>query len=108
MTYEELVSEYRLDDLCPEVDNELNGMFVDMLGDDFEMGIFPEQDPDDESKFFVTVEISCEGVELSTEQQGTVRHSVEEHLFRMLAGDAESVRSHFNGVQIYLNDNLLG
>ncbi len=108
MTYEEILAEYKLDDLCPEVDNELNGTFIDMLGEEFEIGIFPEQDPDDEGKFLVTVEISCDGAELSTSHQNDIRALVEEHLFKMLSGDADVVRPLFSGVQIYLNDDLLG
>ena len=45
MKYDDLIEKYRIDDICPEIDNELNGMFVDILGDEFELGIFSEQSP---------------------------------------------------------------
>ena len=54
MSYEQIVEKYRIDDICPEIDNELNGMFVDMLGDEFELGIFSEQSPKNDSSFVVS------------------------------------------------------
>jgi len=33
MSYDQIIEKYRIDDICPEIDNELNGMFVDILGD---------------------------------------------------------------------------
>ena len=54
MSYEQIVEKYRIDDICPEIDNELNGMFVDMLGDEIELGIFSEQSPKNDSSFVVS------------------------------------------------------
>lgn len=108
MSYEDVVSEYRIDDICPEIDNELNGMFVDILGDDFEIGIFPEGDAENEDLFLVTVEIVCEGATLKKDQAQKIKSAVEERLFHMLGDDADTVRESFGGVQIILNEDIVG
>ena len=107
MSYEDLVSKYRIDDICPEIDNELHGMFIDLIGDEFELGIFPEGDPSNEDNFLVTVEIVCEGVELDQEQAKEVKEAVEQRLAHNLGSDAKTVLKNFSGVQIYMNDELL-
>jgi len=47
---------------CPEIDNQLQGDFIDILGNnEFELGIFPEEDPNNDSNFIIT----CEFMEAS-------------------------------------------
>ena len=106
MSYDDIVSEYDLDNVCPEIDNELNGWFVDLIGDDFELGIFPEPSPDDENAVVVTAEIMAEGVELSSEQVTAIRKAVEERLAHNLGDQWEALKPNFGGVQVFCNDEL--
>lgn len=107
MSYEEITSKYRIDDICPEIDNELNGMFIDLLGDEFEMGIFPEPNPDNDDKFLVTVEITAEDATLDSEEAKQIKTAVEERLAYNLGDDWSAVQKHFDGVQIYFNEELV-
>jgi len=107
MSYEKIVSKYRIDDICPEIDNELHGMFVDLLGDDFELGIFSEESPVDSNLFVITVEITAEDASLDSDQATQIKSSVEERLSHNLGSDWKSVQKNFGGVQIYFNDELL-
>lgn len=106
MSYEEVIEEYRIEDICPEIDNELNGMFVDILGDDFELGIFPEQSAQDEDKFVITVEITCENSALDAKKIKQIKSSVEERLSHNLGEDWDVVQKKFDGVQIIFNEEL--
>lgn len=107
MNYEEIVETYRIEDICPEIDNELNGMFIDLLGDDFSMGIFPEPNPDDEEKFLVTVEISAENCALDDGAIEKIKTSVAERLAHNIGKDWKKIEGSFGGVQIFLNDEGL-
>jgi hypothetical protein len=104
MSFDEIISKYGIEDICPEIDNELNGFFTDLIGDDFEMGIFPEGSADDESKFLVTVEITKKKAKLNSDQVAQIKENVTERLFHMLGNDAGKVKKYFEGVQIFLND----
>jgi hypothetical protein len=107
MNYEELIEKYRIDDICPEIDNELNGMFVDTLGEDFELGIFTEPSPNNEDSFVVTVEINSEEAILSTEDVKNIKSSVEGRLSHNLGKDWDTVQKKFDGVQIILNEDII-
>ncbi len=107
MSYEEIVEKYLIDNICPEIDNELNGMFVDILGDDFELGIFSEQSPNNEDFFVVTVEISCDDATLSSEEIMQIQSSVEERLAHNLGKDWKAVQKKFDGVQVIFNEDLV-
>ena len=107
MSFEDLVATYRIDDICPEIDNELRGMFEDIFGEEFDLGIFPEDNPVDEEKFLVTVEIMCDGVTLDENSVRGIKSAVEEKLFYMLGDDADVVRNSFGGIQIILNEGLI-
>ena len=107
MNYEELIEKYRIDDICPEIDNELNGMFVDILGEDFELGIFTEQSPNNDDSFVVTVEINSEEAILNAEDIKNIKSSVEGRLGHNLGQDWETVQKKFDGVQIILNEELM-
>ena len=107
MGYEDITSQYRIDDICPEIDNELNGMFIDLLGDDFEIGIFTEGSTANEDSFVVSVEIMAEGASIDLSQAQQIKSSVEERLAHNLGADWQLVQQHFDGVQIYFNDDLL-
>lgn len=107
MSYEDLANKYRLDDICPEIDNELHDMFTDLLGDDYELGIFPEESSDKKDGFLVTVEIVADGVSLDANQAKSIKTSVEERLAYNIGKDWKVVQKHFVGVQIYLNEELL-
>ena len=62
MSFDDIAAEFNLDDLCPEIDNQLQGDFIDILGNnEFELGIFPEEDPNNDSNFIIT----CEFMEAS-------------------------------------------
>lgn len=106
MSYEDITSKYRIDDICPEIDNELNGMFVDLIGDDFELGIFSEPSPENDDSFMVTVEIVCEDASLDSDQIDQIKSAVEERLAHNLGNDWKTVQEHFDGVQIYFNEEL--
>ena len=107
MTYDELMEEYSIADICPEIDNDLNGFFIDICGENFEMGIFPEPDSDNENNFVVTVEINSEEADLSKEDTSSIKKMVEQELWKNLHNDAETVKKYFAGVQIFLNDDLV-
>ena len=106
MSYEEVVEKFRLDDICPEIDNELHGMFVDLIGEDFELGIFPEPSPNDEDFFVVTIELSCEEASIEPDDLKKIRASVEERLSYNLGEDWEEAQKHFHGIQIYFNGEI--
>ncbi len=107
MNSEEMLEKFRIGDICPEIDNELNGMFVDIFGDDFELGIFTEQSPNNDDAFVVTVEISCECSTLNSEEVNQIKSSVEERLSHNLGKDWKTVEKKFDGVQVIFNDDLL-
>jgi hypothetical protein len=107
MSYEKIVSKYRIDDICPEIDNELNGMFIDILGDDFELGIFSEQSPKNNDAFVVTVEISCEDKILNLDEIKQIKLSIEDRLANNLGKDWEIVQKKFNGVQLIFNEDIV-
>ncbi len=107
MNYEELIEKFRIDDICPEIDNELNGMFVDILGENFELGIFTEQSPNNDDAFVVTVEIFCENSTVNSDEIKQIKLSVEERLAHNLGKDWEAVQKKFNGVQVIFNGDLV-
>ena len=106
MSDDDIVSEYDLNNICPEIDNELNGWLVDLIGDDFELGIFPEPSPDDENAVVVTAEIMAEDAELNSEQVAAIRKAVEERLAHNLGDQWEALKPNFGGVQVFFNDEL--
>ncbi len=107
MSYEDLIEKFRIDDICPEIDNELNGMFIDILGEEFELGIFTEQSPNNDDSFVLTVEISCEDVNLDSDQIKQIKSSVEERLAHNLGKDWKTVQKKFDGVQVIFNEDLM-
>jgi hypothetical protein len=107
MNYEELIKKFRIDDICPEIDNELNGMFVDILGDEFELGIFSEQSPKNDDSFVVTVEVSCEDATLNSDEIKQIQSSVEERLAHNLGKDWKVVQKKFDGIQLIFNEDLV-
>ena len=107
MSYEQIIEKYGIDDICPEIDNELNGMFVDILGDEFDLGIFSEQSPNDDDSFVVTVEINCDSATLNSDEIKQIQSSVEERLSHNLGKDWEVVRQKFGGVQVIFNEDLV-
>ena len=107
MSYEKIIEKYRIDDICPEIDNELNGMFVDILGDEFELGIFSEQSPKNDDSFVVTVEISCDSATLNADEIKKIQASVEERLSHNLGKDWKVVQKKFDGVQVIFNEDLV-
>lgn len=107
MSYEEVIETYRIEDICPEIENELNGMFVDILGDDFEIGIFPEQSTKTDDAFVVTVEIACEDATLDSTGIQLIKSSVEERLSHNVGDDWKVAQKKFDGVQIFFNDELI-
>lgn len=107
MSYEQIIEQYRIDDICPEIDNELNGMFVDILGDEFELGIFSEQSPKNDDSFVVTVEIGCDSATLNSEEIKQIQTSVEERLALNLGKDWKVVQKKFDGVQVIFNEDLV-
>jgi hypothetical protein len=107
MNYEELIEKFRIDDICPEIDNELNGFFVDLFGEDVELGIFTEESSKKENSFVVTVEISCDDATLNPEEVKQIQLSVEERLSHNLGKDWITVQKHFDGVQVIFNEDLV-
>ena len=107
MSYDQIIEKYRIDDICPEIDNELNGMFVDILGEDFELGIFTEQSPNNDDAFVVTVEITCEDATLNSDEIKQIKSSVEERLSHNLGEDWKVVQKKFDVVQVIFNEDLL-
>ncbi len=106
MNYKELIEKYRIDDICAEIDNELNGMFVDILGDNFELGIFTEQSPKNDDAYVVTVEISCEEATLNSDEIKQIKSSVEERLAHNFGKDWKTVQKKFDGVQLIFNEDV--
>jgi hypothetical protein len=107
MNYEELINTFLINDICSEIDNELNGMFVDLFGDDFELGIFTETSPNNDESFVVTVEISCQDTSLTSDKIKEIKSSVEERLSHNLGKDWKIVQKKFDGVQVILNEDLM-
>jgi len=107
MSYDQIIEKYRIDDICPEIDNELNGMFIDILGEDFELGIFTEQSPNNDDAFVVTVEITCEDMTLKDEEIKKIKLSVEERLVHNLGKDWKTVQKKFDGIQLIFNEDLV-
>ena len=107
MSYDQIIEKYRIDDICPEIDNELNGMFVDILGDEFELGIFSEQSPKNDDSFVVTVEINCDSATLNSDEIKQIQTSVEERLAHNLGKDWKTVQKKFDGIQVIFNEDLV-
>jgi hypothetical protein len=107
MSYEQIIEEYRIDDICPEIDNELNGMFIDILGDEFDLGIFSECSPKNDDSFVVTVEINCDSATLNSDEIKQIQISVEERLSHNLGNDWKVVQNKFDGVQVIFNEDLV-
>ena len=107
MSYDDIIATHDIDNLCPEIDNELNGFFIDLIGDSFEMGIFPEPDPNNEDGFVVSVEITDEALTISGEQAKQIRDAVQERLQYNLGDAWSAVEASFGGVQIFCNDQML-
>ncbi len=107
MSYEQIIEKYRIDDICPEIDSELNGMFVDILGDDFELGIFSEQSPNNDDSFVVTVEINCDSATLNSDEIKKIQSSVEERLSHNIGKDWKVVQKKFDGVQVIFNEDIV-
>ena len=107
MNYEELIEKFRIDDICPDIDNELCGMFIDIFGEDFESGIFTEQSLNNKDSFVVTVEISCEDAVLNSDEIKQIKSSVEERLAQNLGRDWKIVQKKFDGVQVIFNEDLV-
>ena len=107
MNSKEIIEKFRIDDICPEIDNELNGMFVDILGNYFELGIFTEQNPNNEEAFVVTVEISCEDASLNLDEIKEIKSSVEERLAHNLGKDWKIVQKKFDGIQLIFNEEVV-
>lgn len=107
MSYEQIIEKYRIDDICPEIDNELNGMFVDILGDEFDLGIFSEQSPNNDDSFVVTVEINCDSATLNSDEIKQIQTSVEERLAHNLGKDWKTVQKKFDGIQVIFNEDLV-
>ncbi|MFM1955873.1 MAG: hypothetical protein RIR20_693 [Pseudomonadota bacterium] len=107
MNYEELIEKYKIDDICPEINNELNGMFVDILRDDFELGIFSEPSPKNDDSFVITVEIVCDSATLDAKDVKQIITSVEEKLSHNLGKDWKSIQKKFDGVQVIFNEDIV-
>ena len=107
MSYEEIIEQYRIDDICPEIDNELNGFFVDILKQNFDLGIFPEQSLKNEKNFIITVEINCDNVALDKKKIQQIKDAVEERLIHNLGEDWEKIQKNFDGIQLILNEDIL-
>jgi len=107
MNYEKMIEKFKIDDICPEIDNELNEMFIDILGEDFELGIFPEQSSKNDDAFVVTVEITCEDATLNAEEIKQIKSSVEERLSHNLGKNWKIVQAKFDGIQIIFNEDLV-
>ena len=107
MKYEELIEKFHIDDICAEIDNELHGMFVDILGDEFDLGIFSEQSPKTDDSFVVTVDISCDSATLNSDEIKLIQTSVEERLSHNLGKDWKVVQKKFDGIQVILNEDLV-
>lgn len=107
MSYDQIIEKYHIDDICPEIDNELNGMFIDILGEDFELGIFTEQSPKNDDAFVVTVEITCDSATLNADENKQIQTSVEERLSYNLGKDWKVVQKKFDGVQVIFNGDLV-
>ena len=107
MNTEDLIDKYRINDISAEIDNELNGMFVEILGDDFELGIFTEYNPNNDDTFILTVEITCKNATLSSEKVKQIKSSVEERLSHNLGDGWKAVKKKFDGVQVILNEAIV-
>ena len=107
MDYEKLIEKYLIDDICPEIGNELNGMFIDILGDDFELGIFSEQSPKNDDSFVVTVEINCDSATLNSDEIKQLQSSVEERLSHNIGKDWKVIQKKFDGVQVIFNEDIV-
>ena len=99
MSFDDISSEFNLDDLCPEIDNELQGTFIDILGnDEFELGVFPEEDPDNDSNFIIT----CEFMEVS----GSINSSQVEQI-KLKLSDIKKTEE-FKYTETFGNENSNG
>jgi hypothetical protein len=107
MSYEKIIEKYRIDDICPEIDNELNGIFVDIFDDEFEISIFSEKSPNNNDSFIVTVEIGCDSATLNTDEIKQIQSSVEERLSHNLGDDWKVVQKKFDGVKVIFNESLV-
>jgi len=107
MNCKELIEKYRIDDICPEIDNELHGMFIDIFGEDFELGIFPEPSTKNDDSFVVTVEIVCDSANLDVKEIKQIVASVEDRLSHNLGKDWKNVVKKFDGVQVIFNEYIV-
>jgi len=107
LNYEELIEKFHINDINSEIDNELNGMFIDIFGDEFELGIFSEQSSKNDGYFVVTVEISCDIATLNSDEVKQIQSSVEERLSHNLGEDWKIVQKKFDCVQVIFNEDLV-
>jgi len=106
MSFDDIAAEFNLDDLCPEIDNQLQGDFIDILGNnEFELGIFPEEDPDIDSNFIITCEFTEASGSINSSQVEQVKLKVTDALKNMIGERWGEIQDNFSGVTIYFNDD---
>lgn len=103
MQYDEIIEKFKLDDICPEIDNEINGQLIDLIGDSFESGIFPEPSTKNDNFFVITLEINeCE-TELIEDDIVKLKSLVLERLIHNFGADWTKLKKFFDGIQIFIN-----
>ncbi len=57
MDFDEIIGTYNLEENLIEVESSLQDLFSENFSDPYEIGLFPEQDSENENKCFVSLDI---------------------------------------------------
>lgn len=112
MDFDELVSTYNLEENCIEVESQLQDLFSDSFSDPYEIGMFPEQDGENEGKFFVSLDVESKKTKLTKDQAEAIGKEVEQALLGLISdsyskAELTTFKDTFSGAQVFLNGKQL-
>lgn len=111
MDLQDIYEKFNVEEYAVECDNELQDFWAEQLKSPYELGIFPEPDPDnDESHFYITVDITSKKTKLDEERAQHIADAVKEKFFFFLnaafkSSELKALEKSFRGVQVFLNGN---
>jgi len=108
MDFDEFVNKFNFEEICLEVENQIQDLLSENLSDPYEIGMFPEQDGENDGNVFITLDIDSESTNLTDEQAASMAEEIEQTALGLInesfdGSDLEEFKKFFSGVQIYLN-----
>jgi hypothetical protein len=112
MDFDEIISNYNLEENLIAVESSLEDIFSENFSDPYEIGLFPEQDSDNENKCFVSLDVESKKTKLSKDQVELIAGEIEQSLLGLLSDscsekEMKGFKDAFSGVQIFLNGKKL-